>query len=413
MGKINLFCSSLDTKPRLLISHFARYLGFYVEEITKNTNIDTEDSSLDIYLISDNFVNENTVMFNPKFPHKTLCIGVEDYQIPQYSCIQWNTSNEVEFLKNLSYYITEMSVNTFINKRWLIDFDIIIDQFIQIYIQDKIFQVYQYSSIINKDFFNKTIQKYLHFIKKLEQIEESTKSNFIKYILCYTKFEVNCLSKLNNFSSPFNSKELYESCMSLLMEYRNNEMLHILCADINYLFLNKWNIADNEYSDYHIINLIYPYFQQANIAYSCLKDENSALQMYTQLVQAKPDYNDAWFKIATHYQKKIQWNMAKEAYENIYENLINGYSNNVLSPKEIIYFSSAIAHLINLNYTRNPQIASEYIQIFNHIQNTINEDTYFKLLWNNDEAYDNYFPLIQQSLKKTINSFDKDYHKSK
>ena len=43
MEVIRLFCSSMDVKPRVLLNHILRYMGFYTEEITETTILICKD----------------------------------------------------------------------------------------------------------------------------------------------------------------------------------------------------------------------------------------------------------------------------------------------------------------------------------------------------------------------------------
>ena len=56
MEVIRLFCSSMDVKPRVLLNHILRYMGFYTEEITETTIPSSMNSLADIFIVSDYYM---------------------------------------------------------------------------------------------------------------------------------------------------------------------------------------------------------------------------------------------------------------------------------------------------------------------------------------------------------------------
>ena len=81
MDRIKLFYNIVDTKPRVLISHFVRYLGFYVEDIIANNRGSNVESLIDIYIISDAYVDKNSVELDIIDEKKTIMIYMDGWTI--------------------------------------------------------------------------------------------------------------------------------------------------------------------------------------------------------------------------------------------------------------------------------------------------------------------------------------------
>ncbi len=79
MDRIRMYYSNLDTKPRILISHFSRYLGLYVEDVAGNTKESDVESLADVYIVSDAYVEQTTPTLDIKNDDKTIIIYMDGW----------------------------------------------------------------------------------------------------------------------------------------------------------------------------------------------------------------------------------------------------------------------------------------------------------------------------------------------
>lgn len=57
MEIVRIYYNSIDIQPRLILHHFLRYLGLYVEEVTEGMHSRGE-SLVDIYIVGDEYMWE-------------------------------------------------------------------------------------------------------------------------------------------------------------------------------------------------------------------------------------------------------------------------------------------------------------------------------------------------------------------
>lgn len=107
MDRIRMFYSNIDTKPRVLITHFVRFLGFYVDGITNKDNIvlSNVESMMDIYIISDAYVEERTISIDVEEEEKSILIYLDGWRAEDLKNAQFiNYEDQADrvFLKQFS-----------------------------------------------------------------------------------------------------------------------------------------------------------------------------------------------------------------------------------------------------------------------------------------------------------------------
>lgn len=81
MEVIRLFCSSMDVKPRVLLNHILRYMGFYTEEITETTIPSSMNSLADIFIVSDYYMEGREESLDIDTTEKTILICKDGWEI--------------------------------------------------------------------------------------------------------------------------------------------------------------------------------------------------------------------------------------------------------------------------------------------------------------------------------------------
>lgn len=417
MDRIKLFYSNVDTKPRIIIHNFARYLGIYVEDIVKNTGESDEQSLFDIYIVSDAYVGENSDELDIKDENKTILIYMDGWgpqQLKEIRHIFYDELSDLNFLRELSFHINGIiSESKNLSGRLICDTDnlgYLLDRLVKLYIDNNILQVTSFASCFyaESDLLKVACKKYVRFVSQIENLSESGLSgDLIKYIYIRSKYEADLICKINSCPLYYDPKLLEQECVELLIKYTDNEILHILQADINYILNGVWNKAGYQYLDVRLEKCAYAYFRQGEILQRYAKDKDGALWMYHMAVQKKADYYIAWFKMGECYEWKLKFRDAVNAYEQVCIILMDRYYEHVLAPLEILYLYGAVIKIAEINELniKNYRLADDYWKLSMEIPDEIDEDRYFRLVCGENSEYEKYFPLVQASLAKKIKGF--------
>lgn len=78
MDFVRMYYNSVEVMPKILISHFLRYMGFYIEEITDGTEPSSKESSLDVYIVSEEDVKQNQGGIRINDIEKSIIIWIKD-----------------------------------------------------------------------------------------------------------------------------------------------------------------------------------------------------------------------------------------------------------------------------------------------------------------------------------------------
>ena len=412
-----MFYSNVDTKPRVLISHFTRFLGFYLEGITnkENTVESNVESIVDIYVISDAYVEERTTVLDVKEEDKSILIYLDGWGSDDLLDIPfiyyYDDLSDLLFLQKLSEHMlriiakrTDRSKRLFDSTRNLRH---LLDDLIQYYIENNILQVTLFASCFyaQRSFYKVAQRKYLRFISQLEQIYISDNdSDLMKYITIRSRYEVDLICKVNHFEYYFDPVRLQEECEELLRKYVDNETLHILQADIDFKLNGIWNKAGNEYADIRLADCAYAYLKQGNILQNYVRDLEAAANAYKIAAEKKKDYYLAWYRIGECYEKQIKYTDAVAAYENVCTVLAGRYYRHVLAPLEIMYLYYAVMKIARINevIVKNYDLSKYYRNLADNILKEIDREDYFRTVWDDEGAYKRYFPLIRDKMRSVI-----------
>lgn len=419
MDRIRIFYCRSDAKPRIQISQFIRYLGFYIEDITENTGENNKDSLMDIYVISDAYVEANSVDLDIENESRAILIYMDGWQSDQLQnirSIQYDELNDYDFLKQLSrHMISILSDHSELDGRLFGSVDdplSLLNSLIDIYVKNEVLQVTLFARCFyaRRDFCKIAQNKYFKFIQELKEIEEKNgTSDLVQYIYIRARYEFDFICRVNSFSLYYNPRVLVEECRGLLQKYADNETLRILHADIDYLLDDAWNKAGYEYSDSHLVDCAYAYFRKGQILERYVGDLNKALEAYHAAVQRKKDYPDVWLCIGDCYDQQMKYMDALSAYERVRSILWGSYQRHVLAPLEILYLFYATRKMAEISALRfkNYHVADDYIEWADSIRKEADRNDYFRLMWANPKAYAVYYPLIKKELDVKLEEYNK------
>lgn len=415
MDRIRMFYSNVDTKPRVLINHFVRYLGFFVEEITGDTMESDVESLLDIYIISDAFIEENSIRLDIKNEEKTILIWLDGWRTElaqDMFAIRYDESMEdADFLEEFCYYMTKILSTRIDFSRRLIgsvdDVEEVLDDFIGIYIDNNILQMSLFARCYyaSDELFAVAFQAYKDFILGLGEIENKYLfGDLVRYMELLACYELDMICKRNSYSMKYKPDILHEESKALLRKYVENEELHILQADINLYLRRIWNKAGNEYADIRLRDCAYMYLKQGDILRKHVNDLETAISAYEEAVKRKADYYIAYYRMGKCYKKLRQYENAMQSYQQVYVILERRYQLHVLSPLEITYLFKAANKLVEISEIDlySSRLAKQFAELAEKVKNEIIIGNYFKEVWNDVGAFSRYFPLVKNELRNRL-----------
>ena len=105
MDFVRMYYNSIEVMPKILISHFLRYMGFYIEEIADGTQPSNKVSSLDVYILSKEYEKQNQGCITISDIEKSIIIWIKDdvdkiENENQYVIYQGNPNNSQQLLQD-------------------------------------------------------------------------------------------------------------------------------------------------------------------------------------------------------------------------------------------------------------------------------------------------------------------------
>lgn len=416
MDRIRLFYSNMDVKPKILINHFSRYLGFYVEDVVGNTRESEIESLIDIYIYSEVYVKSATDFFRVRNREKAIIIYMG----------QWFPDG-LDDIRNIRY--DGLTDEQFLGQLWECMFPILftradifgrlvgsaedvkvkVNEFIKIYIKYNILQmsVFTRCSPAHRDMFKSSYFRYRFFIGRIEKLMERLDDSLIRYMRLLACYEIDMICKVNSYKPYRSPMLLQEECGLLLREYGDNEELHIIQADISLHLHGAWKKAGNEFSDKRLSECAYAYLRRGNILRNYVRDCEVALNAYKSAVERKEDYFIAWFQMGECAREMMEYRRAVEAYDQVAVILREKYQAHILSPLEITYLFKAFwekAKIYKLKL-RDEKAAEVHFRMARSIWQEVETEGYFKLLWDDERAMERFFPLIKKKLLAELEEY--------
>jgi tetratricopeptide (TPR) repeat protein len=370
MNLIRLYHSSTDVQPKALLHHFLRYIGFYVEEITKGDAKSEEESIADIYIIGRPYVEENG--YNMKLDREecTIIIRTDKLDVQSDRLLKQIFSEKMpweEFLRGIVDLIAEtmrrQSRQGDFLARDVEEWTVYAQRLVGAYLECRLLQ----SAIYARCFYRQDIlyerarKNYQRFIDAMSSQTGAWKSTRMeRYAELYAQYELDIIAWRNGQDYPYDPQQMLDSCTGLLHEGDKNEQLLILHANIQYDLLDNWSEASDEYQNTMLRHCIFPKYQFGRIARIKLKDYENALSAFKYATQQKKDYFNAWYQMGLCHEGLGKYREAIEDYEKVMLLLKRRLERHILSPMELEYLYKACMK-VSLIYTNRlgDMLASE------------------------------------------------------
>lgn len=419
MDRIRMFYSNLDTKPRILINHFSRYLGFYVEDIAENTKESDVESLIDIYIVSDAYVTQSGQSLDIKNKEKTIMIYMDGWisnEQEKIRYISYDGLNDEEFLKQLWQRMSDiLSGRLNISRRLIGNLEVAnqtVPQFIKLYVNNDILQMAVFSRCTpaHRDMFRMAARNYIHFIREIEELSSCfLEDKLTKYMELLAIYEIDMICKVNSYQIYKLPEVVQKKCEDLLREYADNEELHIIRADISLHLNGVWKQAGNEFLDIRLKECAYACLRRGDIQRNFVRDRDAALYEYESAVEKKGDYFIAWFQMGECAKEQMEYRKAVRAYSKVVEILKERRRNHVLAPQEIKYHFMAALEIANIYEVvfQDWEVARRYVKLSQLVRKETVSSGYFRAVWDDETALTRFFPFIEDKLNEELDEYVK------
>lgn len=416
MELVRLYYSSMDVRPSVLVRHFVRYLGLYVEENFEKGNINSH-SLADIYIISDEFFCDEDTVLEVPYEDKTILIMMDGFKTDdsRIKTVYYSDDpfDDKEFLEQLFWALNNVIESYGLDSPVLMQSDQgyreVIESIIDAYVSSSLLQ----ASLFGRCFYgeislcNIMIEKYEKFIAGLEKKYLSMeKSDLLEYAVMYAKYELDLICKKNLYNFHYASGDLLDKCTELLDRHTENEELYLLKADIQYELQDRWLWACDDFAEPHISHCAYTDYRRGKIFRAYLEEYDNAEYLLKRAVQRKKDYVYAWYQLGICYEKKAQYQKAIHSFNQIKSILSKRYNKHLLAPIEVEYLYKAVMRIAVIYKIKYWDYGSAYA--YNELAESIRDSNviegYLEQLWIGIEEIENeeVFQIIDNALKKEI-----------
>ena len=424
MELVRLYCNSMDVRPSVLVRHFVRYLGLYVEENSEKGN--TSSYSLaDIYLVSNEFFGDEDTNLEIPYEDKAILIMMDGFRTDDSRVktvyYSGDSAHDREFLYHLSFVLNDVIESYGLDLPILMQSDKnfrgVIESIIDAYVSTNLLQ----ASLFGRCFYrevalcNIMIEKYEKFIARLEKEYFSMeKSDLLEYAVMYAKYELDLICKKNLRNFCYASGDLLDKCLELLDRHIGNEELYLLKADIQYELQDRWLWACDDFANPHISHCAYADYRRGKIFRAYLEEYDSAEYLLKRAVQRKKDYIDAWYQLGICYEKEAKYQKAIQSFNQIKSILSKKYNKHLLAPIEVEYLYNAVMRVAVIYKIKYWDYGSAYA--YNDLAESIRDSNviegYLDQLWIGIEEMENeeVYQMIDNALKQEIDiKLDKIY----
>jgi len=210
-------------------------------------------------------------------------------------------------------------------------------------------------------------QNYKYFLDQLRDYmqtnERIVKNKVFLFAQLYAHYEVNCVYKKNDEPLHYDTRFDLKQCSNLLEEIGKNHIaLQLLMADILFGLQGDSYEAYKIYMDivlnkdvayaWYKIGCVYSKIGNDKERFGLNKpnsprqahsgsldprvlDAKQCVPYFEKAVKLKPNYYQAWYRIAMCYEKTNQSDAAIKAYKNVIVNLDYKWQNHTLKPLEV------------------------------------------------------------------------------
>lgn len=424
MELVRLYYNSMDVRPSVLVRHFVRYLGLYIEENIEKGKINSH-SLADIYIISDASVGDEDTVLEVPYEDKTILIMMDGFKTDdlRIKTIYYSDDpfEDKGFLEQLSLVLNKVIESYGLDSPVLMqsdpDYQEVMESIIDAYVSNNLLQ----ASLFGRCFYGQTalcdimMEKYEKFIATLENKYLSMgKSDLLEYAVMYAKYELDLICKKNLRNFSYASGDLLDKCIELLDRHTGNEELYLLRADIQYELQDRWLWACDDFADPHISHCAYADYRRGKIFRAYLEEYDNAEYLLKRAVQRKKDYIYAWYQLGICYEKEAKFQKAIHSFNQIKSILSKRYKRHLLAPFEVEYLYNAVMRVAVIYKIQFWDYDSAYA--YNDLAESIRASNviegYLEQLWigieemGNEEVYQ----IIDKALKQEIDiKLDKIY----
>lgn len=393
MELVRLYYNSIEVKPKVLIHHFLRYLGLYIEESAGDNESYPISSVADIYYIGSRSEYESKVL---SFAGSSKAILIfkdgimsEQEKADNYIIYREDEQDSCffnELIKHLCGVLSYQNEENGSLLRYNHRLEEALKCVSKAYVNNNIMQSTLYTRCFYKqeELYRRALKHYTAFVEQMSKLQvEEDNMDMMKYIISYSKFEVNLICKNNSYEFLYPVEDLLAVCQELAKKYSSNEQIHILTADIKLELEERWLEASEEYASAQLAHCAYAYYKWGRIVRKYLKDYESALPILKKAVELKPDYFAAWYQIGMCLEKKSDYFGAIKAFQKIGGILERKYKNHLLAPVELEYLFKALMKMAQIYKTElgNYVTAYAYSDLAESVKVEAGDTTYLSHVW--------------------------------
>ena len=227
-------------------------------------------------------------------------------------------------------------------------------------------------------------EAYINQLKERKKLVQNRSNFILDYMILHSKYEIDYILMKNLYIPYFDPIELIEECNNLLEKYEYSEKLLFLKADIEFKLCRNFGVSNVLYQNIKVAHCPYGDYMTGVILSSYCPSEqvNYVLSRSTDI---KDDYYMYWYLLGKFYLDIGDVNFACKHFSRVVELLKNKFENNLLSPRERQYLSSAIRMIGFCTYD-----TEYYDEDIKKIEESIYIDKYSKIMFSdilNDKDY--------------------------
>lgn len=397
MDFVRMYYNSIEVMPKILISHFLRYMGFYIEEITDGTEPSSKESSLDVYIVSEEDVKQNQGGIRINDIEKSIIIWIKDDPAKignndQFVIYRPRQNMERQFLNDFLDKYIEIFQKQKSEKPRLLgsvhDMQGTLKTIMKLYLSCEILQCSIYTRCFYEQdgLYWRAFDNYTSFIDEVQKrTGEDCKSDLVKYVKTYAEYELDIICKKNFRKLQYPVKELVHQSYKLVEKYRENEQILILKADIDLELDDFWSGAANEFADAYLVECAYAHYKRGRIIRKYTNMYDLAINYEKWAIRYKKDYFSAWYQIAVCYESQGNYEEAVKAFEQICLILDKKFKKHLLSPIEIEYLYKAVVGIARIENDRLGNIyrAESYRNLAKEVIKEVQNTNYLNEVWSN------------------------------
>ena len=414
MDLINIYHGTNNIKPKVLLQHFLRTIGFYVEHIMGEFHARKSEAVAEVYIIDNNYVDEYGTQINYE-DDKSILIFSDEWSLKDLllraKAVSYDEMNEKKFLVDFIDALDEIMEGKISCER-LIHSDLqwkeTVTSVADAYIKHDIMPVTQYTRCFHAqdNLYHMALRNYVQFINELRDLSQDNDSSLLKYILLYAQFELNRICKQNNYEYYVSNSKLLLFCEQLISKFNTNEELCLLRADILFELQDDWLEAWKYYQVKPVRHCSYVYYKCGRIARLYLSDYDNAIPLLKRAIEMKPDYYQAIYQLASCYEMTGEYEASIECFLQISEVCKKKYRYHLLAPIELeyLYKSYIKVALINQNRLGNNLAAYEYSEMAERIKKEAEDTTFLGQVWPAMLKKDALLKEIKEEMCKHMNA---------